>query len=219
MHVVPLIRKEFVVELRRKAVISGLGLYLFNLVFICYITFSLGHSTIIPVTWSALFWLSILFSMTSSMAKSFIGEKRGVQLYLYSLAGAQDIILSKIIYNFFLGILLTLGGYALFTIFISNPVADTGVFLTTLALTSWGFAASLSLISAVAAKANNSAVLMAILSFPILIGILLMAIKLSKNAIDGLGWYSSTDELINLSAINSIATALAYILFPYIWRS
>ena len=46
-----------------------------------------------------------------------------------------------------------------------------------------------------------------------------MAIKITKNVLDGLDRSASVDELLNLIAINSILTALAYILFPYIWRS
>jgi heme exporter protein B len=46
-----------------------------------------------------------------------------------------------------------------------------------------------------------------------------MAIKVTKNVLDGLEREASRDELLNLLAINCILTALAYILFPYIWRS
>ena len=60
---------------------------------------------------------------------------------------------------------------------------------------------------------------MAVLSFPIVISILLMAIRITSNALDGLDRYASYDELINLLAINCILGSLAYILFPYIWRS
>ncbi len=60
---------------------------------------------------------------------------------------------------------------------------------------------------------------MAVLSFPIIIGILLLAIKITKNALDGIDRSASYDEILNLIAINCILTALAYLLFPYVWRS
>lgn len=82
-----------------------------------------------------------------------------------------------------------------------------------------GFATSLTLLSSIASKANNSNILMAVLSFPIVISILLMAIKITKNCIDGLGWDASWDEMITLFAINCLVAAVTYILFPYIWRS
>jgi heme exporter protein B len=214
-----LIEKEFKLELRRKAIISGISLYLISLVFICYITFALRHNSISASTWSALFWLVILFSVVNSVAKSFIGERKGVYIYYYSIASPQAIILSKIIYNTVLCLVLSLTGYLLFALFIQNVVQDTFLFLLTLLLTSFGFASSLSLISGIASKTNNSNVLMAVLSFPVVIAILLLAIKVTKNAADGIERSASMDEILNLLAINCIITALAYLLFPYIWRS
>jgi heme exporter protein B len=214
-----LIQKEFKLELRRKAVISGITLYLFSLVFICYITFSLRQNSISPATWSALFWLVILFSVVNSVAKSFIGERKGIFIYYYTMASPQVIILSKIIYNTILCLLLSLAGYFLFSLFMQQVITDHLLFLATLVLTSFGFSSSLSLISGIASKTNNSNILMAVLSFPVVIAVLLMAIKITKNAVDGIERAASTDELLNLLAINCILTALAYLLFPYIWRS
>jgi len=206
-------------ELRRKAVISGIGLYMFSLIFICYLTFSLRQNSINEATWSALFWLAILFSVVNSVAKSFIGEKRGISIYYYTLASPYVVILSKILYNAVLCLVLSLTGYGLFALFIDNPVQDTLYFLLTLVLTSIGFSSALTLISGIAAKANNSHILMAVLSFPVVIAILLLAIRLTKNVLDGIDRSASLDELLNLLAINCILTALAYLLFPYIWRS
>lgn len=211
--------KEFKLELRRKSVISGLGLYLISLIFICYITFSLRQASISEATWSALFWLVILFSVINSVAKSFIGENKGLSIYYYSVASPQAIIVSKILYNTVLCFVLSLVGYFLFDLFIDNPIQDQQTFFLTLCLTSIGFASSLSLISGISSKANNSNILMAVLSFPLLISILLMAIKITKNVLDGLDPSFSYDELFNLVAINCILSGLAYLLFPYIWRS
>lgn len=217
--ILTLLKKELTLELRRKSVIAGIGLYLFSLVFICYITFSLRQNSINAATWSALFWLTILFSVVNSIAKSFIGEKRGLSIYYYSVASPQAIIISKILYNTLLAVVLCLAAYLLFAVFIGNPLQDNALFTTTLLLSGVGFSSSLTLISGIASKANNSNILMAVLSFPVLISILLMAIRITKNALDGLDRSASYDELLNLLAINCIATALAYLLFPYIWRS
>jgi heme exporter protein B len=138
---------------------------------------------------------------------------------MYTMASPQATIISKIVYNTALCLLLSLGGYLLFSVFIENPIQDRILFITTLFLTSFGFSAALSLIAGIASKANNSNILMAVLSFPVVLGILLMAIKITKNALDGIDRGASLDELLNLLAINCILTALAYLLFPYIWRS
>ena len=214
-----LLYKEFLLELRRKSVISGIALYMLCLIFICYLTFSLRHNSINEATWSALFWLTILFSVVNTVAKSFIGERRGMAIYYFSIASPQLIIISKIIYNALLCFILSIAGYILFNIFIDNPIQNITLFLLTLLLTSIGFSGALTLISGIASRANNSNILMAVLSFPILISILLMAIRITKNVLDGIDPSASYDELLNLLAINGILTTLAYLLFPYIWRS
>ena len=216
---IKLVAKEFTLELRRKSVISGLLLYLFSTAFICYLTFSLRQNLVTPLVWSALFWITILFTAVNTVAKSFIGEKRGLSIYEYSIVSPVAIILSKIAYNFFLCSLLSLTGFTLFILFLGNPMADSSLFLLVIIITSFGFAASLTLLSGIAAKANNSNILMAVLSFPIVISILLLAIKVTKNCIDGLDQSVSMDEILTLAAINCLVAATSYLLFPYIWRS
>lgn len=214
-----LVLNEYRLELRRKSVIASIGLYVLSLVFICYLTFHLHQGTLKTVTWSALFWLVILFSVVSSVAKSFVAEKKGLFLYYYTLASPQAIILAKTIYNSILALVLSFSSYVLFSIFLGDPVQDLWLFLTTLLLTSLGFASSLTLLSSIAAKASNSNILMSVLSFPVVISILLMAIRATKNSMDGIDRSASTDELLNLLAINCISITLGYLLFPYIWRS
>jgi len=214
-----LFQKEFILELRRKSAISGLALYLFSTAFICYLSFSLRQNLITPLVWSALFWITILFTAVNTVAKSFIGEKKGKDIYYYSIANPESIIISKIIYNFLLCALLSFTGFILFILFLNNPVIDLFLFSITILLTSLGFASSLTMLSGIAAKASNSNILMAVLSFPVVISILLLAIKVTKNCIDALDRSVSWDEILTLLAINCLITAVSYLLFPYIWRS
>lgn len=211
--------KELTLELRRKAVISGLALYLFSTAFICYLSFSLKQNQITPLVWSALFWVTILFSVINTVAKSFIGEKKGREIYYYSIASPTAILVSKMLYNFLLITILSFTGWLLFIIFLGNPLADTTLFAAVLLLAALGFSTSLTLLSALASKANHSNILMAVLSFPVVISVLLIAIKVTKNCIDGLDRSISYPDLLTLLAINCVVAAASYLLFPYIWRS
>jgi heme exporter protein B len=178
-----------------------------------------GLRAISPMVWSSLFWVIILFSAINSVAKSFIGERKGIDIYLYSIAKPESIIVSKIIYNALLCMALAALGFGLFALFLSNPVINKWLFFGTLALSSVGFSATLTLLSSIAAKANNSHILMGVLGLPILLSILLLSIKITKNCVDGLEPLLRSDDLITLASINCISIAVSYILFPYIWRS
>ena len=217
MNWLAIVKKEFTLELRKKSVIASLGLYLFSIVFILYLSF--GQASMGPVAWTAFFWVALLFTAVSTIAKSFIGERKGVFVYYYYTVPAGDFIIGKLVYNALLSSVMGLVGYCLFILFLGDAIQDHVIFLSALVLASVGFAASLTLISSLAAKTNNGSVLMAVLSFPLVVSILLIAVKLTKNCVDGLGWSASSDELLILGAINSLVTALSYLLFPYIWRS
>jgi heme exporter protein B len=214
-----LLGKDLALEIRRKSAAAGLALYLFSTAFICYLTFSLKQNQVTPLVWSALFWITILFTIINSVAKSFIGEKKGSDIYLYSIASPHTILLSKILYNFLLSLLLSFTGYLLFAVLLHHPIEDTLTFSLTIVMASYGFASSLTLLSGIASKANNSNILMAVLSFPVVISILLIVVKITKNCIDDLEWVASERDFITLAAINCLVTAVSYLLFPYIWRS
>jgi heme exporter protein B len=214
-----LLRKEFQIEFRNGTALAGLALYLVSTIFICYLVFWINQNQLSPLVWSALYWIILMFTLISTAAKSFIGERKGIFIYYYSIASPHAIILSKILYNTFLALMLSLMGLLLFALFLGNQIQDMGVFMLVAGMASIGFAASLSLLSAIASKADHGAVLMAVLSFPVIISILFLAIRATKNCIDGLGFYSSQDEILTMAAINCLIAAVSYLLFPYIWRS
>jgi len=60
---------------------------------------------------------------------------------------------------------------------------------------------------------------MAILSFPIVLPLLLVVIRVSKNAIIGISGEENLKHLLVLLSINVIVGTVSYLLFPYLWRS
>ena len=131
----------------------------------------------------------------------------------------QAVILAKIIYNALLLTAVALLGLFLYTVFLGNPIQDLALFVANLLLGAVGFATTLTLVSGIAAKAGgNGATLMAILGFPLMVPMLLLLIKVSKNAMDGLDFSVSQQSLLTLLALNMIVGATSYVLFPFLWR-
>ena len=214
-----LIRKEMLLEWRQRYALNGMLLYVVSTVLICYLSFGLRNESISPATWNALFWIILLFTAVNAVAKSFLQERAGRLLYYYTLASPQAVILSKIAYNAVLMSLIALVGYFVYALVLGNPVADRPLFVGTILLGGVGFSSTLTLVSGIASKAGNNSVLMAILSFPVVLPMLLMLIKVSRIAMDGLDRSVIMDELNTLLALNAIVAALSYMLFPYLWRS
>jgi len=194
-------------------------LYVVSTVFVCYLSFNLRRNQLTPIVWNTLFWIIMLFTAVNAIGKSFSQERFGRLIYYYNLCSPQAIIISKIIYNSLIMLVLSIIGFGFYWFVMGNPVQDPGLYLLCIALSAVGFASVLTLVSGIASKADNSATLMAVLSFPIILPMLLMTIRLAKNALDGLDWSVSTDEISTLLAIDTIVITLSYLLFPYLWKS
>ncbi|GAA4434103.1 heme exporter protein CcmB [Pontibacter saemangeumensis] len=218
-EIIYLIRKDLVLEWRQKYAFNGMLLYVSSTVFVCYLSFGLRSGALTVPVWNAVLWIILLFTSVNAIAKSFMQENRGRLLYFYSIVSPQGVILSKIIYNALLMLVLALICALFYGLVLGNPVQDVPMFLLSILLGALGFATSLTMISGIASKAANSSTLMAVLSFPVIVPMLLMLIKMSKNALDGLDRSASLDELLTLLAINMIVVTVSYILFPYLWRS
>lgn len=213
-EVTTLIRKEILLEWRFKYAINGILLYVVSTVFVCYQAFK----SVDPATWNALFWIILLFASVNAINKSFVQESPNRQLYYYTVASARAVILSKIVYNMLVMLLLSALAYLVYSVIFQNPLGDPALYFVVVILGSIGFAGVFTMVSGISAKAGNNSTLMAILSFPIVIPLLLVLIKVSKNAMDGLDRSVSLDELIVLMAINIITVAISLVLFPYLWR-
>jgi len=209
-----LIHKDIILEWRTKYAINGILLYVVSTIFVCYQAFR----SVDPSTWNALFWIILLFASVNAINKSFVQESPARHLYYYTIASAKAVILAKILYNMLIMLLLTVIAYLSYSIIFQNPLGDPVLYLAVVLLGSVGFATVFTMVSGISAKAGNNSTLMAILSFPIIIPLLLILIRTSKNAMEGLDRSVSYDELLVLGGLNVIAVAISLVLFPYLWR-
>jgi heme exporter protein B len=218
-EIIHLIKKDVLLEWRQKNAFYGIFLYLGCTIFVCYLSVGMRGNTISPLTWNALFWIILLFTSLNAVAKGFFQEGKGRILYYYMIATPQAIILAKIAYNTVLLTLLALAALGIYSVVLDNPVGNHLLFIVNVVLGAAGFATTFTLLSGIASKAGNNGALMAVLSIPIIIPMLLLLMKVSKNAIDGLDFDTCWHELVLLMAINFMVVSLSYILFPYLWRS
>lgn len=194
-------------------------LYVGGTVFISYIAFSIKTQRLMPVTWNAMFWIILFFAALHSISKSFTQESENRNYYYFYVVKPEAIILSKMIYNFINMLIVSLISFLFFYVVFEIPILNLPLFFLNILLGSLSFSFSLSLISAIASKARNNSSLMAILSVPIIIPVLMMLVKISNHAIDGIQMATVYDEILVLLAINMILITVSYLLFPYLWKS
>ncbi|HYV95699.1 MAG TPA: heme exporter protein CcmB [Chitinophagales bacterium] len=206
--------KELKLEWRQRYGFSGILLYLAATVFLIYISLI----EMKPELWMTMFWIIMLFTAVSAVAKSFIQESRGRFLYYYTIASPRAVILSKLFYNASMMIVIGTIGLLIYSLMNESPVEQGGYFFLVVILGCSSFAFSFTMMSAIAAKANQNVALMAILSLPFILPILLLLIKLSQFALLKHIEHFPVQDLLLLLLLNIIMIALAIVLFPYLWR-
>jgi heme exporter protein B len=209
-----LIQKELKLEWREKYAISGIVLYVLSTIFIVYT----ANQRVEPKTWIVLFWIIILFASVNAVVKSFVQESGNRQLYYYQIANPTAILLSKIIYNAILLLVLSVLSFVAFSFMAGSPIDDYGIFFLAIFLASLGFSITFTFISAIAGKTDNASTIMAILSFPLVIPILLLLLKLSSNALPIFNDTNIDSDITILISIDLVLLGLALVLFPFLWR-
>ncbi len=209
-----LIRKDITIEWRQRYAINGILLHAISSTMVVFLSVKMLNAP----TWNAIYWIVLLFSSVSAVAKSFVAESTGRQLYYYGIVSAQQLIVSKLIYNAVLTTLLAMLCLFTYSLFLGFPVQNTPYFLLVIGLGAIGFSSTFTLLASIASKSGNGNLLMPVLSFPVIIPLLLVAIKAAKKAVDGIDPSLITKDLLVLLAINTLIITLSYILFPFLWK-
>lgn len=214
-----LLRKECILEFRVKYMLQAVLVYLIGAVLITYYAFYGRSGDLSPSTWNAVFWILLLFSSLNAAARSFLLERNERFNYYYFVTSPAAVILSKQLYNFILLTIMTLIGFAAYTLWMGNPAQDIPMYLLILVLGSATLSAALTLIAGIAAQTKHSMTLMAILSFPIVIPLLMLLLRVSRQALDGLDRSVLWDDILLISGIKLILVGVSFLLFPYLWRN
>jgi heme exporter protein B len=214
--ILSLIKKELQLEFRQKSTIGGVVVYVIGTIFVSALCFK---GKLDKPTWNALFWVITLFTSVTISGKSFLKETGGQALFNYLHYTPAQFIIAKVFYNMVFMLVLSFITFFFYAFFIKNEVENLALFFVVLILASTGLAAVLSLMSAIASKANGNFAIMSILSFPVLMPLILVVIRISKQAVDGIEWAGVSLSFISiLVALNVLTISLSFLLFPYLWR-
>lgn len=211
-----LLKKDLLLELRQQHTFYGILLYIASTVFVLHL--SMPESPDAAV-WNSLFWVIQLFVCVNTVAKSFLQESRGRMLYFYSISSPVEFIIGKLFFNVILMTVMSLVSLVLFFTFLDNPVSNSLWFTGIVLLGGTSISLVFTLMSAIAAKAQQNAALIAILGFPVILPILLLLMRLSKAAFAEIFKEGAILQLAGLIGLmDLLVLALAVILFPFLWK-
>src|SRR5690349_24582401 len=116
IHIAALLKKDILLEIRQQYTFYGVLLYVASTIFVLYLAMGQPEAAV----WNGLFWVIQLFVCVNAVAKSFLQESRGRMLYFYSIAGARDFILAKLLFNVLLMMIMSLVSLFLFMLLLGN---------------------------------------------------------------------------------------------------
>lgn len=209
-----LFKKDLLLEIRQQYTFYGVLLYVASTIFVLYLSMGEPESHV----WKGLFWMIQLFISVNAVAKSFLQEGRGRLLYFYSIAGARDFILAKLLFNALLMLLMTLVSLFLFLLMLGNPLPGLPVFVLISCFGGISLSLVFTFLAAIAARAGQNAALMAILGFPLIIPQLLLLNKVSTIAFEKVLQGGLAEMILLLGGLDIMIIVLAIILFPFLWK-
>lgn len=168
--------------------------------------------------WKGLFWMMMLFICVNAVAKSFLQEGRERLLYFYTIAGSRDFILSKLLFNALLMVVMSLLSVGLFLLILGDPTVHVWLFVLLSMLGGFSLSLVFTFLAAIAARAQQSSALMAIMGFPLVIPQLLLLNKASTVAFENVLQGGFGSMIVLILGLDVLLVAMAIILFPFLWK-
>lgn len=215
LQIFALLKKDLLLELRQQYTFFGVLLYVASTIFVLYLAMGQPQADV----YNGLFWMIQLFVCINAVAKSFLQENKGRMLYYFYICSPVQFVIAKIIYNSVVMLVMVLLSWLLFIILLGNPLFNPFLFFVLALYGGISLSLVFTVMSAIAAKANQNAVIMAILGFPLIIPQLLLLIRLSKTAFGEVFREGALLQILGLlTGLNILVVILAVVLFPFLWK-
>ena len=201
-------------EWRQKHTFFGVLLYVGSTVFVIYMMNGQPEAR----TWNTLFWLTQLFVAVNAVARSFLQEPVERFRYYYTIASPTVFLLAKMAYSLIIMLGMNLVSLLLFGVLLGLPLINVWLFVLVSCTGAISLSVVFTFLSAIAARAQQNAALMAILGFPLVTPLLMILSKLAVKALDPVfmsGWWSL---VLVLLGVDVLVVLLGVILFPFLWQ-
>jgi heme exporter protein B len=210
--------KDIRSELRTRYAVGAI--VMFAVITVVAVGFSLGGIPLDLNLQGILFWLVIYFASVAGLGQSFIKEEESkTSLALRIYAPPLSVFGGKLLFNLLLLIALEAVLVPLFAMLVGLDIRSISLFSAVLVVGTIGLACSTTIVAAIIAKASIKGVLFAVLSFPLILPVLIMAIKGTQKALSpGLGFGSALGELQVLVSYAAIMLIAGFMLFEFVWN-
>lgn len=215
--VAAIVGKDIATEIRTKEMLSAMFVFSLLILFIFNFTFDLRAETLKTVAPGVL-WVAIAFAGMLGLSRSFVLERdRGVlDGLLLAPVDRSAIYFGKMIGNVLFISLVELFILPIFVILFNQAAATLPFLCGVVILGTIGFASVGTLFSAMAVHTRAREVMLPIMLFPVIVPLLLAAVRLTAAILDQTPFADVSHWLTLLIAFDAIFIAASFMLFEYV---
>jgi heme exporter protein B len=180
----------------------------------------LNRSAELPLIHAALLWIILLFAAFTALARVFVvEEEQRTAAALRLAAPPHAVYLGKLLFNVLLLVGLAVLVALLTIVLLRMQVKNPGLFVVVLASGVLALVAGTTLVAAMIARSTARGALFAVLSLPILIPMLVTAVRGTALALAGSGWDRVSYPVMTLVAYAVAMLVTSLFLFATVWES
>jgi len=210
-------RKDLLQEFNTRYAFNSI--LLFALITLTAVSFAIGTFSAGSEVKAALLWIILFFSSMSGLSHIFVKEEETHTAdTLKLLAQPYQVFAGKLLFNFFLLVVLEIIIIPLFFILMNFEVTSLFMFFLVLLSGTIGLAGGGTMVAAIVSKASAKGALFTVLSFPILLPILIVGIDATKSVLragNSEGIYLSLQTLF---AFGMVINTVSFLLFDFVWK-
>ena len=214
--VIAIVWKDTISEMRTKEIISSV--LVFTLLVIVIFNFSFGASQeMIKLVAPGILWATFAFAGILSLNRSFVSEKeQGCLEGLMVCPVSREVIyVGKMLASLFFMLIIEAIALPIFTLLFNLPVISLQLVVVAI-LATVGFVAVGTLFSAVAVNTKARELVLPILFLPVVVPIVISAVKASALALSGEPWSRLSSWLQILGAFDIIFLVVSFLIFAYV---
>ena len=208
--------KDALSEMRTREIIFSVLVFTLLVIVIFNFAFGASQETMTLVA-PGILWVTFAFAGVLSLNRSFIPEKeQGCLEGLMVCPISREVIyVGKMLSSLLFMLIIEAIALPIFAFLFNLPVLSLQLIAITV-LTTVGFVAVGTLFSALAVNTKAREMVLPILFFPIVVPIIISAVKASDLALSGAPWDSLSSWLQIIIAFDVIFLAVSYLIFAFV---
>lgn len=214
--VMAIARKDTLAEMRTRETISAV--LVFTLLVIVIFNFAFGANPgVAKQVVSGMLWVTFAFAGVLSLNRSFIVEKEEgcLEGLMVAPISREVIYVGKMLASLLVMLIIEIIALPVFALFFNLDVISLQL-VVIIVLTTLGFVAVGTLFSAMAVNTKAREMVLPILFLPIIVPLIISAVKASDLALSGGSWTSLASWLQIIGAFDVIFLVASFLVFTYV---